>query len=185
MAKYKSVLATGPALDTSTVLYLDFDGVLHPDEVYSPKSKSSPRIDSRTQGHHLFENASILEAALTDYPKLSLVLSTSWCYHYGLEYAKKQLPASLQARVIGTTFDPTYPHFWRMSHWTRYNQIASDVARRNPTKWIALDDDALGWPNAELHRLVLTTSPEGLASTMAQSKLFQSLREVFGPPPAD
>ena len=167
-------------LDTSTILYRDFDGVLHPDEVYSPKSKGSPRTELRTTGHHLFENTSILEAALTDYPKLSIILSSSWCHHYGLEYAKKHLSPSLQVRVIGTTFDPAYPHFWRMSHWTRYNQIVSDVARRHPTKWLAIDDDALGWPNAEPHRLVLTTSPQGLASTTAQSKLFRGLREAFG-----
>lgn len=166
-------------LDTGTVLYVDFDGVLHPDEVYSPQPKSSPSCELQTRGHRLFENAPILEAALTDYPKLSLVLSTSWCHQYGLEYAKKQLSPSLQVRVVGTTFEPTYPHFWRMSHWTRYNQIVSDVARRKPTKWLAIDDSALGWPNSELYRLILTTSPWGLAATTVQSELRQRLQEVF------
>ena len=179
MLKTKRVSkAWAPALDTRTVLYCDFDGVLHPDEVYSPKTDTSPRLEPR--GHRLFENAPFLEAALTDYPTLALVLSTSWCQRYGLEYAKKQLSPALQARVIGTTFDPAYPHFWRMGHWTRYNQIVADVACRKPTQWLALDDVALGWPNAELHRLVLTTSPQGLASPMAQSELGRRLQEVFG-----
>jgi hypothetical protein len=186
MLKIKRISkAQAPSLDTRTVLYCDFDGVLHPDEVYSPQSEIAPRLEPPGRGHHLFENAPILEAALTDYPRLALVLSTSWCQRYGLEYATKQLPPAIQARVIGTTFDPAYPHFWRMAHWTRYNQIVADVACRNPTQWLALDDVALGWPNVELHRLVLTTSPQGLASPMAQSQLQRRLQEVFGVVAAD
>ena len=46
------------------ILFLDFDGVLHPDPCFEEA--------------RLFENAPRLSAALAPYPEVAVVLSTSW-----------------------------------------------------------------------------------------------------------
>ena len=55
------------------ILYLDFDGVLHPDEVYIVKDKVVLRAEGR-----LFMWADRLAEALADRPAVRVVLSTSW-----------------------------------------------------------------------------------------------------------
>jgi hypothetical protein len=168
-----------PMTNESAILFVDFDGVLHPDAVYASGPKKSPNIKLQAAGHRLFENTEFLESALMDYPHVAIVLSTTWCLHYGFEYAKGQLTPSLQSRVLGTTFDPKYPHFWRMPHWSRYDQILSDVSGRRPAAWLAVDDDPLGWPEIEQYSLVLTTPELGLACITTQAEFRRRLAEVF------
>jgi hypothetical protein len=168
-----------PVSRGSYVLFTDFDGVLHPAEVHASGPKHSPQIQLRAPGHHLFENVDFLEGVLSSYPHVAIVLSTTWCLHYGIEFATHQLPPALQSKVTGTTFDPAHPHFWRMAHWSRYDQIAADVDRRKPTAWLAVDDDPLGWPAAERHHLLLTPSELGLACVKAQAEFRFRMAEVF------
>ena len=46
-----------------------------------------------------------------------------------------------------------------------------DRARRKPDRWLAIDDDALGWPTEELKHLVLTSGDTGLESLRVQAEL--------------
>ena len=158
---------------------MDFDGVCHPAEVHATGPKHSPQIQLRAPGHRLFEHVDFIEGVLSNYPHVSIVLSSSWCLHYGLDYAKGRLAPGLQSRVIGTTFDPENPNLWRMPRWSRYDQILSDVNRRHPRRWLALDDDAVGWPAAERHRLVLTPPELGIGCATARIELAKRLSECF------
>lgn len=66
-------------MQTNTrVLFLDLDGVLHPDAVYLSRQGPTLKADGT-----LFVWTPILANLLVDFPMISLVLSTSWVRHLG------------------------------------------------------------------------------------------------------
>ena len=69
------------------IVYLDFDGVLHP---------SSPINNA------LFSRASLLESAFEN-STASIVISSSWRFTHTLANLKSKLPDFLAKRVIDTT----------------------------------------------------------------------------------
>lgn len=58
------------------LLYLDFDGVLHPEDVW--RRPGWGVFVARPPGHRVFKNAALLEEVLAPYPEIRIVLSTSW-----------------------------------------------------------------------------------------------------------
>ncbi len=158
------------------VLYVDFDGVGHPGDVWYEPASGQVRL--RVPDHQLFESLPVLEAAIAPYPSLTIVLSTSWVQIFGFEKTRAFLPEGLQRRVIGATYDPQSPDAWRWTRLTRYDQIALDVQRRKP-RWLALDDDALGWPVSEYGALVLVPTQLGLSCPRAQALLHARLKARF------
>ena len=159
------------------VLYLDFDGILHPADVWY--ETASKQITLRAPGHMLFESTPVLEAAIAPYPDLKIVLSTTWVQTVGFEHAKGRLSPALQRRVIGATYDPLSPDAWRFGRLRRYDAIALDIARRQPHRHLAVDDDALGWPENEREALVLVPAKIGLQCPTAQSLLRARLAARF------
>jgi hypothetical protein len=158
------------------VIYLDFDGILHPSAVwYEPAAR---QVRLRAPGHELFESLPAFEAAIAPYPSLAIVLSTSWVKTFSFEHARECLPAALQSRVIGATYESQSNNAWRWDRMRRYDTIALDVQRRKP-RWLAVDDDALGWPESERGSLVLVPGELGLACPVAQELLRSRLAERF------
>ena len=160
------------------LVFLDFDGVLHSDEVWFDRATNQPQLRAPGQ---LFESAHLFEEAIAPYSSLLVILSTSWVRACGFEQARAFLPESLQRRVIGATYDPQSPDAWRFDRLTRYDAIAQDVKRRKPSRWLAVDDDPLGsWPENERAALALTPPSLGLACPVAyaqlQDRLGRSLR---------
>ncbi|MEE4892857.1 HAD domain-containing protein [Pseudomonas alliivorans] len=143
------------------VLFLDFDGVLHPDGVYM--TPQGPQL--RSSGC-LFMWAPILEKELAPFPKVKIVLSTSWVRQLDFSRAKKRLPIGLQTRVIGSTWHSSMSKIWADQVWwdqtSRHGQILRYVARANISDWFAIDDDAEGWACTNRDRLLLTDPNEGL-----------------------
>lgn len=86
-------------------LFLDFDGVLHPDKVYRERGKIVLKMD----GFSLFEWPPLLEEILMPHPDLQIVLSTSWVRVLGFDEALAWLPPGLQQRVVGSTLHPHAP----------------------------------------------------------------------------
>jgi hypothetical protein len=159
------------------ILYVDFDGCLHPEEVF--RTSKGPLL--QTPGHRLFENEPILEAALAPYPELRIVLSTAWLlWRGGYGYAKGQLSHGLQARVIGATFHQRHTRRDEFVETPRGLQIWADVQRRCPHAWLALDDDDVHWPPWCRDRLVRTHPTLGIAESSVQAELQQKLRTMFG-----
>lgn len=148
------------------VLYLDLDGVAHPADVWY--ERATRQVTLRTPGHELFESMPIFIEAIAPYPALHVVLSTSWVRTYGFEQTLEFLPKALQGRVIGATYDASSPDAWRWDRLRRYDTIALDVLRRQPKRWLALDDDGIGWPAEEHSALVPVPSALGLACPLAQ-----------------
>ena len=81
------------------ILFLDFDGVLHPDAVYLEKGR--PVLHAEGE---LFMWAGHLVEALAGRPEVRIVLSTSWARELRFARARDHLPAELRARVIGATW---------------------------------------------------------------------------------
>ena len=160
------------------VIYLDFDGVTHPADVWYDRDSRQVRLQA--PGHELFESLPVLEAAIAPYPDLKIVLSTSWVPTFGFEKTRAFLSESLQSRIIGSTYDPQSPDAWRFAKLRRYDAIALDVRRRRPSRWLAIDDDALlGWPADQYDALVLAPPALGLACNETQALLRGRLAARF------
>ena len=158
------------------VLYLDFDGVLHHENCrWHPGQGPSLSAPDR---YSLFQHNDLLAQILAPYPQVSIVLSTTWVIRYGSATTSARLPFSLQARVIGDTFNSRQTSIDEFLHLQRGRQVYADVLRRRPRDWLALDDDNEGWPAAHAKRLIKTHSYEGLSAPPVQRELQQKLREM-------
>ena len=142
------------------VLYLDFDGVLHHENVRV--SRKTGIFLQAPERYKLFQHADLLVELLAPYPEVLIVLSTSWVVRYGLEAAAKRLPESLQDRVIGGTFHSMHMRLEEFTDLHRGQQVTADVARRQPRDWIAIDDDEEGWGSSANHH-VLSHMYEGIS----------------------
>jgi hypothetical protein len=115
----------------SVILFLDFDGVLHPD----------PCRDAR----RLFEHAPRLAALLEAFPEVCVVLSTSWRNTRSIDELVAPLSAPLRARVIGVT--PTFGEFVAPARLIPYRRHAEclqwlEAQGQADRPWLALDDRA-------------------------------------------
>ncbi len=170
----------------SKIIFLDFDGVLHPDAVYRPRNKP---LELRAPGA-LFMHAHILEQHLDAAGDVDIILSTSWVRMLGFERTLKKMPEGLRKRVTGATWHKGMRNGDRgmyssggdpFSFWTRFQQIDAYVRRHDVQDWIAIDDLHSGeeaWPEQHRHRLVLTDPNEGLGSLQAQAGLIEKLKGI-------
>lgn len=150
------------------VLYLDYDGVLHPEGVY--RRRSGPYI-AYPRGHELFEHGQLLEEVLKPYADMRIVLSTSWvCVYKGVRRVASRLTPSLRARVVGATYHKQMD-VDLFSRMPRGMQVWSDVLRRQPIEWLAIDDDSLHWPSWCRDRLVVTDSVLGISEPTVLEEL--------------
>lgn len=106
-------------------LFLDFDGVLHPN--LAPEGEHFTRAPAL---------ATVLSAAPVD-----VVLSTSWRFHYACEEILALLPQGLSARVVGAT-GAAIP-----GRWQRWEEIRAYCDRHRVRDWLALDDAAFEFPH--------------------------------------
>jgi HAD domain in Swiss Army Knife RNA repair proteins len=114
--------------DGRLVLFLDFDGVLHPD----------PCRDEQ-----LFEHAPRLALALEEFPEASVVLSTSWRTFLPFERLLLPLETELRRRVIGVT--PRFADFSAPRALVPYRRQAECMQwlgenGMHDAPWLALDD---------------------------------------------
>lgn len=163
------------------ILFLDFDGVLHPDAVYLERGRPVLRAPGQ-----LLMWAPLLETVLATVPQVRLVLSTSWARHLGYSRARAALPPSLQEKVIGATWHsrmarhPEGFHKLELNAWdqaTRYQQIRRYVDRAALTHWLALDDQPEGWAESDASCLVQTQGHLGLSEPQVLYLLQQRLQE--------
>ena len=150
-------------------LYLDYDGVLHPDEVFRVGGKIVLRMD----GLSLFEWSTTLEELISPYPQMQIVLATSWVRVVGFDEARSHLSTGLQRRIVGATWHQQCTRTWESL--TRYEQIQHDVERHRHQHWLAIDDDGVGWSTEYRDNLVLTDSLLGLGAVSVQDELREKL----------
>lgn len=161
------------------IIFLDFDGVLHPDAVFNPKHKP---LELRAPGE-LFMHAHVLIDALAYYPKAQIVLSTSWVRILGYEPTINKMPTKLAERVVGATW---HKHMVLDGHdsfisLNRFQQIEMHVQRNGIKNWLAIDDlhsASEHWPDELKHKLVLTDQSTGLGCESAKVELTTKLLEI-------
>ena len=161
-----------PAGRNELVLYLDFDGVLHHQNVlWRPKRGA---YLSAPPEFHLFQNVELLEKLLAPYPQVRIVLSTSWVLQYRYNGALKRLSLPLRQRTIGATYHSTMDR-WNFAESPRGMQVWRDVLRRQPRDWLALDDDYLDWPIWCLDKYVRTHPEKGISEPEVTAELRRKL----------
>lgn len=168
-----------PRIRGGDVLYVDFDGCLHPGEVYT-KHGVGPFL-LNCPGHELFEQAPLLDQLLAPYPKIKIVLSTTWVSRYRgrISRLSSNLPTGLCDRVIGATYHSEMDRDAFLAS-SRGMQIWSDVLRRRPARWLAIDDDAEGWPEWCRDHLVKTDETFGIGEPAVRVVLESKLKATFG-----
>jgi hypothetical protein len=152
--------AFGRTGDSSDLLFLDIDGVLHPVGVdYSFSSR-------------FFSHLPRLEELLREFNSVDVVISSDWRLAESIEQLQRYFSADLRHRVIGATpqIDPNL-----VVHHRRQLEIQTwlDGNGRSDAEWVALDD----WPsNFEVGfaRLVLTDPARAF-----DQDSFQELRSHF------
>ena len=164
-----------------TTLYLDFDGVLHPDAVYVATGGG---LELRALGSILMHTDALIET-LGYHPEVNVILSTSWVNHFGFYKTKQKLPQALRDRITGTTWaednrqEGTYSYS-RFHKLTRFQQIWSHVYRNGITNWVALDDLHSGsetWPAEHQDHLILCDGNVGLGDPEVLADLNTALLE--------
>lgn len=159
------------------LLFLDFDGVLHPESVYLLHKRGPILLNE--PGHRLFEHCILLEQVLEPYPDVRIVLSTSWVRRYrgSVRRVSRRLTPGLQARVVGATYHSAMDRE-EFAAAPRGMQVWSDVLRRKPVAWLALDDDWLHWPAWCRDCLVRTDPILGISEPSVLDELKTKLERV-------
>jgi hypothetical protein len=121
------------------VLFLDFDGVLHP--------------NLAAEGQ-MFSRAPLLEQALEGL-HVDIVVSSSWRFQWELPHLRALLPAALQAKVRGVT-GPAY-----VGRHARWHEINAYCAAKGVAHWRALDDAFFEFPK-DCEQLILCEGGRGL-----------------------
>lgn len=116
---------TAQAMFTSLYLFLDFDGVLHPEGVGSELE---------------FCHLGGFEALIRQYPQVLIVLSSSWRLHLRLAELITIFSGDLQDRVVGAT--PQQQEL-ASARGHRQRECEQWLASNAPgAPWLAVDDRA-------------------------------------------
>lgn len=152
--------AFGRTGNSSDLLFLDIDGVLHPIDVdYSFSSR-------------FFNHLPRLEALLREFESVDVVISSDWRLAESIEQLQRYFSADIQHRIVGAT-PQIAPHV--VVHHRRQLEIQAwlDGNGLSDAEWVALDD----WPSsfeAGFTRLVLTDPTRAF-----DQDCFQELRSHF------
>jgi HAD domain in Swiss Army Knife RNA repair proteins len=131
--------------DQAVILFLDFDGVTHP-EPYAPQAA--------------FTQLSLIESVVRERVHVAIVVSSSWRESHSLDELRAFFAPDLQRRVVGVTPDlwdpalaPAYVRECECLAWLAANRPAG-------TRWLAIDDrPAFFQPNCP--NLFLTDTLQG------------------------
>ena len=157
------------------VLFLDIDGVLH----RGIARRSGNRVMSSSPDIKLFEYVPILDDLLSPYPDIEVILSSDWSLVFGTESTRKVMPASsVQARIVGATYDGCDfdSRLWPML--TRGEQVLDYVGRNKPLRWLAVDDRMDGF-DAVRDRLVHCQTEVGLGDPAVVEQFRERLQRFF------
>jgi hypothetical protein len=135
------------------ILFLDFDGVLHP---------ANNPVGDETD----FCRLPLLEEWLRARPNVNIVISSSWRELMKLDKLQQLFNTDLRHRIIDTcpilTRDQEYEYY-------RYAEILAWIRQTKYTgKWIALDDVAKNFP-PDFAQLVLCQKEVGIDAHAIQA----------------
>jgi hypothetical protein len=152
MSHESSPVETALVSDSSgMVLFLDFDGVTHPE----PCARSDE-----------FCFLPYVEQVVREHPGVDLVISSSWREQYSLEQLQGFFSADIAPRVVGVTpSSKDLMDTWLPGSALRHEreaQCESWMRQNRPwgTPWLAIDDRA-HWFRPDCSDLLLTSSAIG------------------------
>jgi hypothetical protein len=149
----------------SLILFLDFDGVLHPE--YETML---------TPADLVFCHLPRLESVLRDFPGVQIVISSMWRYQFTLDELRARFSQDIADRIIGKTpqseyFDTSYVRARRDKEILNWLM----VTERTDEPWVALDDCAWNFQH-HLDHLVVCNAFTGL-----NDKSEDKLRDALSP----
>lgn len=134
-------------------LYLDFDGVLHPNF-----------CDKKQLFCHLPKLTKVLEGC-----DVNIVISSSWRFQESPDWLIELFPPAIQDSVIGFTGDA---HIGRHARW---HEIMAHVSTNRVVDWRALDDAVNEFP-ADCSQLIACNGNVGITD-IQQAALLHWLNE--------
>jgi hypothetical protein len=150
-------------------IYLNFDGVLHPNEILF-EDGCTPSLLSA--GHWPLEHALLLVESLRKHPGVEIVLNTWWTFYLGLDACKDLLPGALADRVVGSTVQHTSA-YWDMP--IRLLEAERHIARRCSRSCVILDNTTARYRRELVPNLLLFDSYDGLGNRSARRSLERRL----------
>jgi hypothetical protein len=147
------------------VVFLDFDGVTHPDPISG----------------RLFMQLPLIEGVLREYGRVPIVLSTTWRENHSLEVLREKFSADFSLRVLDAT--PVLDRSLRSSHPALISQSSRQAEveawlyknLNMAHAWIAIDDRG-HWFEPGCRNLLITNRHTGFTSADA-IRLHQMLQE--------
>lgn len=107
------------------ILFLDFDGVLHP---------------THFAGESPFSRSHFLEESLTLFcPKI--VITSSWRFTHNIDKLRKVLPGYISTHIVGTTGPAV------IGKYPRFTEIHNYLQGIGTVDWKALDDSYWEFPS--------------------------------------
>jgi hypothetical protein len=142
-------------------IYLNFDGVLHPDHLLYEEGCVPSLLTSE---HSALEYACFLVAALESHVDAAIVLNTWWTFYIGFDACKELLPAALSARVIGSTVQHASTYDQTP---VRYREVQRYIARRHHRAFLIVDHGNARYSRDLSPHLLLLDPLEGLSNPTA------------------
>ena len=142
------------------LVFLDFDGVLHP----------YPCSDSE-----YFCWMDNLESVLHTFPNTEVIISSSWREHYDFSALQQLFPKSIQKQIIGVTpviTESSYDEGGRELEIVLWLQ----QQKREHENWIAIDDNIYLF-DQHVHKVIECDSMTGLDDEITQ-KLWLILKST-------
>lgn len=114
------------------ILFLDFDGVLHPqyDGAWVPPGQA-------------FCHLPRLEAVLRDFPSVDLVISSEWRRQFPLDVLRARFSPDIAVRIVGATpavASAPAGHYVPARREAEILQWLGSAGRSADGSWLALDD---------------------------------------------
>jgi len=126
--------------NTTPTLFVDFDGTLHVGNAYIDDAGEI----SLDTGRPLLEFAPLLVDLLAPYPKVEIVLTTSWVRRLPEERVIAYMPPELRPRVVGTTSSIKPRRSYVLDGTERTDVIRSYAYGKRLKHWLAIDDAVFG-----------------------------------------
>ena len=123
------------------VLFLDFDGVLHP----------------TSHGSTLFSQMNLLEDALGN-EACQIVISSSWRFHMDFAKLKGYFSTGVRERILRVTGEPY------IGAYARFHEINAYVLEQGIADWRALDDAYWEFPK-DCSQLIRCNPNTGLTAS--------------------
>ena len=143
------------------IVFLDFDGVLHPADYLSFKTINDELVLASDARFCWVED---LWNLIHNFD-CHLVIHSSWRNSYTLDQLRGLLPTELGKRVVGLTVGEN-----------RHQSILAYVQKTQVKSYIILDDAADEFPR-ECVELLLCENNMGISNPEIQNKLIQFLKE--------